>query len=223
MKPIRFILPVCAPGDERHGDGPSQRVQQEAAAVDQFHHAHRRIRDCSRSASLSVSFIVGHVAESQVVDRICRITRPTRSQGDKKDRWGSTRPGACGTFKSYCERFRICQRRVEQSGERSPWGGHRRRASGHQILGLELLGMRVLQFLLIVLVLVGTASGEEQLPPTSPPPTTQEQPATKKALTPEQRLQQQVERLRRDLRSLHPLYCEAFRNGSWVPVPCWPE
>src|SRR5262249_42449058 len=36
----------------------------------QFHHAHRRIRDCSRSASLSVSFIVGHVAESQAVERI---------------------------------------------------------------------------------------------------------------------------------------------------------
>ena len=41
-----------------------------AAAVHQFHHAHRRIHDCSRSACRSVPFIVGHVAASQVVDRI---------------------------------------------------------------------------------------------------------------------------------------------------------
>jgi hypothetical protein len=68
----------------------------ERVEVHQFHHAHRRIRDCSRSASLSVSFIVGHVAESQVVERICRITRPTRSQGDRKGRLGSIRPGALG-------------------------------------------------------------------------------------------------------------------------------
>ena len=52
--------------------------------VHQFHAADRRIFDCRRTPSLSVSFIIGHVAESQLVDQIGRITRPTRRAGDRK-------------------------------------------------------------------------------------------------------------------------------------------
>jgi len=42
---------------------------------------------------------------------------------------------------------------------------------------------------------------------------------TKPTETPEQRL----ERMRRELRNLRPLYCETFRGGRWVGVPCWQE
>jgi hypothetical protein len=42
---------------------------------------------------------------------------------------------------------------------------------------------------------------------------------TKPTETPEQRL----ERMRRELRNLRPLYCETIRGGRWVGVPCWQE
>ena len=78
--------------------------------------------------------------------------------------------------------------------------------------------MRVLQFLLVVLLLAGTVSGEEQQPPTPRSDAAEERLNEKRKEL--ERLKQEIERDRLRNSPAKLLYCEAFRNGRWVPVEC---
>ena len=73
----------------------------------------------------------------------------------------------------------------------------------------------------VLLVLALSAVSQAQ----SPQPSTLDQEEIRRLQAAElerlKKAQRRLEQIRKDLTNLQPLFCEVFRDGRWIPIPCW--